>query len=129
MCSDRLPMPRAPADAPGTCRGHPPPGACGHAEARRAAAEVSGGVRGGKAPPFPTNPSFTRAWCELAAGVTSKGKYHHTKNTIHTAVGKVYELALLFNNSKHLPSSSLFLNTAGKLFGAPRRGYQASLFL
>ena len=104
----------APADAPGTCRcsGHlpmpAPPGACGHAEARRAAAEVSGGVRGGKAPPFPTNPSFTRAWCELAAGVTNKGKHHHTKNTIHTAVGKVYELALLFNNSKHLPSSSLF---------------------
>ena len=26
----------------------------------------------GKPPPFPTNPSSTRAWCELAAGVTSK---------------------------------------------------------
>ena len=39
------------------------------------------------------------------AKVKSKRTYFETTTTVHTAVGKVYELALLFNNSK-TPSSS-----------------------
>ena len=42
---------------------------------------------------------------------TSSTNITLTQNTNYTAVGKVYELALLFNNSKHLFQQS-FLNSS-----------------
>ena len=86
------------------------------------------GGSGGQAPPVSNQTLPHSSVVRTRRGGDQQGNILSHKITIHTAVGKVYELALLFNNSTHfLQQQPSFEHS--RLFGAPRRVYQASLFL